>query len=62
MSPPTLFAHAADWISALVYLSPLALMALYIGWEKVREKRGKRPPEPEDIDEPSLDDVMDGRP
>ena len=59
MSP--VIAHAADWIGSLVFLAPMLLFGLWFGWEKVQEKRGRRPPEADDADEPSLDDIMDGK-
>ena len=37
------FAHAGHWLVQLLYLAPLALLAMVLGWSGLQEKRGKRP-------------------
>ena len=38
----TLLAHAGHWLSQLLYLVPVAVMAGAVGWSKLKERRKKR--------------------
>jgi hypothetical protein len=51
-------AHTGHWTTSLVYLAPVLLLAGALAWQSWRDKRAGRSP---DDDEPSLDDIMDGR-
>lgn len=57
MTTPVL-AHTGHWAtSLLIYLGPVLIIAVWLAWQSRRDKRAGRT----DDDEPSLDDVMDGR-
>jgi len=54
------FAHAGHWLVNLAYALPFLIMIAVMLWQRFQERRGRRAPEqiPED---PSLDDILDGR-
>jgi len=53
-------AHAGHWLVQLLYLAPILLIAVLVGWGKLQEKRGKRPGRDDgDDEEPSFDDALD---
>ena len=65
-------AHAGHWLLSLLYLAPVLIVALVLAWQGRRhdgepdegegEGDGEGEGEPEEAgDEPSLDDIMDGR-
>ena len=36
-------AHAGHWLPQLLYLAPVAILVGLMGWNRLQEKRGKRP-------------------
>jgi hypothetical protein len=53
-------AHAGHWLVSLLYLAPVLIVVLALGWQSRRDKRTGRSADGE-TDEPSLDDIMDGK-
>ena len=37
------FAHAGHWAIQLLYLAPVLVIVGMVAWNKLQEKRGKRP-------------------
>lgn len=56
----TLIAHAGHWLVNLAYATPFIIMLVWMGWNHIQNRRGRRLPE-EIPEEPSLDDILDGR-
>ena len=44
-------AHAGHWLVQLLYLAPLVLLVVVLGWGRLQERRGKRPPRDDDGDD-----------
>jgi len=55
-----LIAHAGHWTTSLIYVVPIALVAVVLAWNAWSDRRLGRTHD-EDFAEPTLDDVMDGR-
>jgi hypothetical protein len=53
-------AHAGHWLVNIAYAMPFLILLVWMAWNRIQERRGKRKPE-EIPPEPSLDDVMNGR-
>ena len=57
--PDPLLAHTGHWVSGLIYLAPVALIVAFLA---VQHVKGRRDPDAaETFEEPTLDDVMDGK-
>lgn len=55
-------AHAGHWATQLIYLAPIALVALAVLWSKRADRRAGRDRDEEDAaSAPTLDEVLDGR-
>lgn len=54
----TILAHAGHWAVGLIYFMPVVIVAAVI---VVQNRRDKRSGAEEESDEPSLDDILDGR-
>jgi hypothetical protein len=55
--PDPLLAHAGHWLSGLIYLAPVVLIAAFLAVQRFKTRRDHDPAESVDA---SLDDVMDG--
>ena len=53
-------AHAGHWLVSLLYLAPVLIVVLALVWQARRDRRDEHDGE-EEAQEPSLDDIMDGR-
>jgi len=55
-----ILAHAGHWLLSLLYLAPVLIVVVALAWQGRRDKRTGRSTEDEP-DDPTLDDVMDGK-
>jgi hypothetical protein len=55
----TVTAHAGHWLTSLIYLVPVLGVLGMIGWRHLRDRGRQDDDDP--FDEPSLDDILDGR-
>jgi len=54
-----IIAHAGHWLTSVLYVLPVAAIAIAVWVQGRRDRREGRTPD-DDV-EPSLDDIMDGR-
>ncbi len=50
MTPP--LAHAGHWITSLLYLAPLVIVMLVLGFQSLRDRRRGTGPQREPTDDP----------
>jgi len=55
------FAHAGHWLVKLLYLAPLALLTVILGWSRLQQRRGNRPTRDGDdrAHGQALEDILD---
>ena len=54
--PDPILAHAGHWLTSLIYVVPVATVALFIVVQQIRMRRHPERYGEEDLSEPSLDD------
>lgn len=53
-------AHVGHWAAQLIWVAPILVMFTLLAWGGIRDRRRGASP-PSDEDEPSLEDILDGR-